>query len=98
MFANKSAIETLVNADTKASGEEKEQILSLLRGAVRTVCEEAQVFSIADAAKYLGKPRKAIYNLLRNGTLRGFYSGKTHARATGITRASLEAAVSRSRR
>lgn len=100
MFANKNALETLVNSDTKATSEEKLAVLLAIRGELDKVNANtnAQVLSIADAAKRLGKTRKSIYHLLRTGTLKGFYSGKTHSRATGITLASLEAAVHNVRR
>lgn len=100
MFANKIAIETLVESDSRATPDEKRVVLLAIAGGIGSDAAKSssQVMSIQDAAQFLGKPRKAIYNLLRNGTLKGFYSGKKHNRATGITRASLDAAVSQVRR
>lgn len=92
MFANKSAIATLITSDTKASNEEKQAVLLALNSGCMAE-GNARVYSFDEAARLIGKPRKAIYHLIRTGTLKGFYSGKTHARATGVTRESIDAAV-----
>lgn len=100
MFANKLAIETLVMSDATASEEEKNAVISALHndGHMRSRGDDLpEVVSIAYAARFIGKPRASVYNLIRNGTLKGFYSGRNHKRATGITRTSLTAAVAKAR-
>lgn len=98
MFLNLAAIETLVNADTKASPEEKERVIAALRGErpwppqERPV--EKAVVGFKDAAAMLGyKGPRGVYRALRDGVLKGYYGGRKRRRCTGITMESIQRAL-----
>ena len=96
MFANYDALVSLVTIDRRASDEEKEAVLSMLRGDARKMprLESAAVVSFQDAAKILGYTSKSgVYEAVRNGVLDGYYGGAAGDRAIGVTTESIKRAL-----
>ena len=98
MFTHAKAIAALVGADPTATASEKAAVLTALARAEKephrqTAHAESEVISLQEAAEILGyKSTRSVRKAVKAGALVGFYGGKGQ-RVTGVTRASIRAAL-----
>lgn len=98
MFTHLKAIEALVGADPTATATEKAAVLSALAQTEtvprrRKSHAEAEVVSLREAADILGyTSTRSVRKAVKAGALVGFYGGRGQ-RVTGVTRASIRAAL-----
>ena len=97
MFTFSKAIAALIGADPTATATEKAAVLTALARAEkeprRRTHAEAEVVSLREAARILGyTSTRSVRKAVKAGALTGFYGGSGQ-RVTGVTRASIRAAL-----